>query len=51
MLPSFSDLKEKYDHFVETNTVKEDVLTWVEDNLPLGSIDVNIMTKLDREYF
>ena len=51
MLPSFSELKEKYDNFVESSTIKEDVLTWVEENLPLGSIDVNIMTKLDRDNY
>jgi len=51
MLPSLSELKEKFEHFVENNTVKEDVLAWLDKNLPLGSIDVNIMTKLDREYF
>lgn len=51
LLPDFSELKKKFQHFVQNNTVKEDVLKWVEQNLIAGDIDVNIMTKLDKENF
>ncbi len=51
MLPNFSELRAKFEAFIEKNTVKEDVLAWLDKHLPQGSIDVNIMTKLDRENY
>jgi len=39
----FLELKEKYGN--------ANVLKWVVDNMPIGSIDVNIMTKLDKENY
>lgn len=51
MLPNFSELRAKFEAFIEKNTVKEDVLAWLDKHLPQGVIDVNIMTKLDRENY
>ncbi|MDW7694163.1 hypothetical protein R9C00_05390 [Flammeovirgaceae bacterium SG7u.111] len=51
MLPDFSELKQKFNEAVATNTLSQDLQTWVQNNLSMGSIDVNIMTKLDREYY
>lgn len=52
MLPTFSELKQKFDNFIEDNNLtKEAVSAWVDEHLTPGSIDVNIMTKLDREYY
>ncbi|WP_456376339.1 hypothetical protein [Lutibacter sp.] len=48
MLPDFSDLKQNFINTIQNNTLKEDVNNWIQNNLTLGSIDVNIMTKLDK---
>jgi len=48
MLPDFSELKQNFTDSFKNNTLKEDVSNWIHDNLKLGSIDVNIMTKLDK---
>ncbi len=50
MLPDLSELKQKFQHFVQSNNFKG-LQKWFSENLPLGSIDVNIMTKLDRETY
>jgi len=50
MLPDFSDLKKEYNRMMEENdsSVVEKIQAWLKDNMTLGSIDVNIMTKLDK---
>ncbi|WP_456421465.1 hypothetical protein [Lutibacter sp.] len=48
MLPDFSDLKQSFFEKCQHNTIKEDINKWIDSNLKLGSIDVNIMTKLDK---
>ncbi len=48
MLPDFSELKQNFIQTVQNNTVKEDVYSWIQNNLVPGNIDVNIMTKLDK---
>ncbi len=48
MLPDFSDLKQNFVKSIQNNTLKGDVHNWIQNNLKLGSIDVNIMTKLDK---
>ncbi len=47
LLPSFSDLRKSFDEMVANNSSIHDIQKWLNDNLTLGSIDVNIMTKLD----
>jgi hypothetical protein len=47
LLPSFSDLKKNFDYFVANNKSIQDIQNWLNENLSVGSIDVNIMTKLD----
>ncbi len=51
LLPDFSDLKNRFNGFIKNNTVKEDVINWIETNLIPGDIDVNIMTKVDKENY
>lgn len=51
LLPDFSDMKNRLSGFIKNNTVKEDVINWVETNLIPGDIDVNIMTKVDKENY
>ncbi|NOR27983.1 MAG: hypothetical protein GQ540_05595 [Lutibacter sp.] len=48
MLPDFSEIKQNFVETVHNNTLKEDVSSWFQNNLKPGSIDVNIMTKLDK---
>ena len=51
LLPDFSNLKKRFRDFVKNNTVKKDIFDWIETNLIPGNIDVNIMTKVDKENF
>ncbi len=48
MLPDFSELKQNFIHKINNNSLKDEVHNWIQNNLKLGSIDVNIMTKLDK---
>jgi hypothetical protein len=49
MLPQNSLIKQKIKTIEDLNT--EDAQQWVKDNLSMGSIDVNIMTKVDKENY
>lgn len=52
MLPEVSELKQKFNELVSKGEVyKNDLVNWVHDNINPGSIDVNIMTKLDSVSF
>ncbi len=51
MLPDFSTLKKQFRELVANNTVREDISAWIDAHLHPGSIDVNIMTKLDKENY
>ncbi len=48
MLPDFSELKQNFVKSIKNNSLKEEVNNWVQKNLKLGNIDINIMTKLDK---
>ena len=49
LLPDTSKLKE--DLTVSTEKYLSDAGNWLKNNLSLGSIDVNIMTKIDKDNF
>jgi len=51
MLPDFSELKQNFSKKIENSHLKEDLSQWIHNNLKMGSIDVNIMTKLDKANF
>lgn len=51
MLPDFSELKHNFTETFKNNKIKDDVHHWIQENLIPGSIDVNIMTKLDKPNF
>jgi hypothetical protein len=51
LLPDFSSIKKQFHEFVTNNTVKEDIRQWIDVHLHPGSIDVNIMTKLDKDNY
>ncbi|NOX17623.1 MAG: hypothetical protein GXO87_04995 [Chlorobi bacterium] len=47
LLPSFSELKKHFEELIANNKSIQEIQRWLDENLTLGSIDVNIMTKLD----
>ena len=51
LLPDLSELKQNFTKKFENYNLKEDALHWINNNLKAGSIDVNIMTKLDKPNF
>ena len=48
MLPDADTLKEEFSKLVENNVYVKKIQAWLDENLNPGSIDVNIMTKLDK---
>jgi len=48
MLPEASELKDKFKSLNFGKAVTDDLANWIREKLPVGSIDVNIMTKLDQ---
>lgn len=52
MLPNKSDIKKGLEHLMEDGIAfKENIKKHLEENLTAGDIDVNIMTKLDKDNF
>jgi hypothetical protein len=51
MLPDISTLKQRFKEFVIKKRTELEITNWGHQNLQPGSIDVNIMTKLDRENY
>lgn len=51
MLPDFSAIKQKFREFIQNNQTLADLRHWTDNHLVPGSIDVNIMTKLDKENY
>ena len=52
MLPDSSDIKKEFNKFIEGSFSFDDLSLWLKNNLSRGSIDVNIMTKVDKtNYF
>ncbi len=51
MLPDGSAIKKQFLSLVEKSTLQEDLKEWIHTHLRPGSIDVNIMTKLDKENY
>jgi len=49
LLPDVSELKKRFEDFIIQNSSSQALYEWAERNLSAGSIDVNIMTKLDRD--
>ena len=50
-LPDSSTLKNEFHEMISCQLNFGEISTWLKENLKCGSVDVNIMTKLDREYF
>lgn len=52
MLPNKSEIKKGLEHLMEDGIAfKENIKNYLENNLSPGDIDVNIMTKLDKDNF
>ena len=51
MLPNSSTLKQRFKSLTAGRFDPNEVGDWIRDNLSMGSIDVNIMTKLDKENY
>ena len=51
MLPDFSHLKPKFNLADKGRQAVEELSKWINEKMHVGSIDVNIMTKLDQAHF
>ncbi len=51
MLPDLSAVKQKFHELVAQHTLAKDLHAWLDHHLHPGSIDVNIMTKLDKDNY
>ena len=51
LLPNTSDIKKEFYNLIEGVFSFDDLKRWLDDNLSMGSIDVNIMTKVDKTNF
>ncbi|MDA3930628.1 MAG: hypothetical protein PF541_16900 [Prolixibacteraceae bacterium] len=51
LLPDVSEIKQKFNQFIHSEDFKHKLSDWVNENLIAGEIDVNIMSKLDRDRF
>jgi hypothetical protein len=51
MLPDSSSIKKEFNHLTKEYFDLHKVSNWLKDNLSMGSIDVNIMTKVDKENY
>ncbi|WKK64988.1 hypothetical protein [Lutimonas zeaxanthinifaciens] len=51
MLPDSSTIKEHFKAMLTENATWNDIKSWANDHLKMGSIDVNIMTKLDKSNY
>lgn len=51
LLPDMSELKQKFNKMIRTGEIKLKLTDWLKENLIPGEIDVNIMSKLDRDRY
>jgi hypothetical protein len=52
MLPDTNEMKKEFNNLTSNSFSFEDLSAWLKENLSMGSIDVNIMTKVDKtNYF
>ena len=48
LLPDSSKIKQEFKNIIAKYTNKDELKKWLKTNLSMGSIDVNIMTKVDK---
>ena len=51
MLPDRSIIEQEFKSFMEKLPDAKKIRNWINGNVSMGSIDVNIMTKLDKENY
>jgi len=51
LLPNSSSLKQKFKSLTAEYFDINEISSWLKENLSMGSIDVNIMTKLDKDNY
>ncbi len=51
MLPDTSSLKKEFENLTNTTFNLAEIKDWLVDNLTMGGIDVNIMTKVDKDNY
>jgi hypothetical protein len=51
MLPDSSAIKQEFKKFTEKVPSMQEIGNWLKENLSIGNIDVNIMTKVDKENY
>lgn len=51
LLPNASHLKDEFEKLTSNDFSAMEIKKWVRDNLSMGSIDVNIMTKVDKDNY
>lgn len=51
LLPETSTFKQEFLELTKDNFNLKEIRTWVKRNMPMGRIDVNIMTKVDKENY
>ena len=51
MLPTSSSVKEEFNKLSEKGFTIAEIKNWISQNLTKGSIDVNIMTKVDKDNY
>ncbi|RLD56512.1 MAG: hypothetical protein DRJ05_11205 [Bacteroidetes bacterium] len=51
MLPDTSVIKQEFNNITAKYFNLDEIKSWVKGNLSMGSIDVNIMTKVDKENY
>ncbi|MCK0133274.1 hypothetical protein [Arenibacter sp. S6351L] len=51
LLPNASHLKEEFEKLTSNDFKSAEIKKWLKENLSMGSIDVNIMTKVDKDNY
>lgn len=51
ILPESSQIKHQFKKLITSDFSLKDLQNWIESNLSMGSIDVNIMTKVDKDNY
>ena len=51
LLPDYSSVKKEFEKLTRTNFNYSEIKDWAKKNLTMGSIDVNIMTKVDKDNY
>jgi len=51
LLPDSSTLKKEFNQLTEKYLNVDEIKSWLKENINMGSIDVNIMTKVDKDNY